>query len=468
MTLTGQWSRLLSMFGMLMGGPTTGRRMCALVAGVLLLGFGRASAEEADTWARIGIPGESDRIQAVAIATDGTLYAGTDHHGVYRSGDAGLTWTAANAGIASANVYGLAIDPATPSIVFATTLSGLFRSSNGGTTWLQLTNGLTRTEMLSVAISPASSRVVYVGTDLGVFKSSDAGETWTASSNFPLIGVDAIAISDSAVYAGTIDVHRPGFPVGDGVFKSTDGGVTWVSAGLFGPVFGLAVDPAAPSTIFAAVLGGVYKSSSGGETWQQVLSASVSAVAVDPSRSATIYAGGFGAFRSMDGGSSWVPTNNGLIAPNGAPAAVLSLSLDRSRRVYAGAGAGGNGVFRAMFTEAGSCTADVGTLCLGGGRFQVNVSWQVPAQGLSGVGHQSALTSDTGAFWFFTPNNIELVVKVVDGKAFNGRFWVFAGALSDIQYTITVLDTTSGLRKTYSNPSGTLASFADTNAFPGP
>ena len=49
-------------------------------------------------------------------------------------------------------------------------------------------------------------------------------------------------------------------------------------------------------------------------------------VAVDPSRSATVYAGGFGTFRSMDGGASWVPTSNGLIAANRGPAAVLSLT----------------------------------------------------------------------------------------------------------------------------------------------
>lgn len=117
--------------------------------------------------------------------------------------------------------------------------------------------------------------------------------------------------------------------------------------------------------------------------------------------------------------------------------------------------------------EAGSCVADALTLCLNGGRFQVRVNWSVPSQGTSGVGTGVALTGDTGYFWFFSPNNIELVLKVVDGRAVNGMFWVFYGALSDVEYSIAVTDTATGAVKTYANPSGHLASVADTAAFIG-
>ncbi len=61
--------------------------------------------------------------------------------------------------------------------------------------------------------------------------------------------------------------------------------------------------------------------------------------------------------------------------------------------------------------------------------------------------------------------NVELVIKVLDGTAINGHFWVFYGALSNVQYTITVTDTQTQAVKTYTNPSGTLASVADTSAF---
>ena len=112
-----------------------------------------------------------------------------------------------------------------------------------------------------------------------------------------------------------------------------------------------------------------------------------------------------------------------------------------------------------------ACPPDSTTLCLNNGRFQVRVAWRVPPQGTSGAGQAVPLTSDTGYFWFFSDNNIELIVKVVDGRPFNNKFWVFFGALSNVEYTITVTDTETGAVKTYVNPFGTLASIADTAAF---
>ncbi|MEP7131726.1 MAG: hypothetical protein ABI914_01090 [Acidobacteriota bacterium] len=119
----------------------------------------------------------------------------------------------------------------------------------------------------------------------------------------------------------------------------------------------------------------------------------------------------------------------------------------------------------ARAAEAAPCVPDATTLCLNASRFKVQVAWSVPSQGTSGIGNGVALTGDTGEFWFFSANNIELVVKVVDGRAFNNKFWVFYGALSNVQYTITVTDTTTNAVKTYVNPNGNLASVADVTAF---
>jgi streptogramin lyase len=112
-----------------------------------------------------------------------------------------------------------------------------------------------------------------------------------------------------------------------------------------------------------------------------------------------------------------------------------------------------------------SCGADPSALCLNGARFEARLSWSVPSQGTSGQGQPVPLTSDTGAYWFFTSNNIEVIVKVVDGRAYNGKYWVFVGALTDVQYVLTVRDVVTGAVRTYSHPSGTLESFADTSAF---
>ena len=111
------------------------------------------------------------------------------------------------------------------------------------------------------------------------------------------------------------------------------------------------------------------------------------------------------------------------------------------------------------------CVAGAAALCLNANRFQVSVAWRVPAQGASGEATAVPMTEDTGYFWFFSSNNVELVLKVLDGRAINGKFWVFYGALSNVEYTITVTDTQTGAVRTYFNPSGQQASVADTSAF---
>ncbi|MEP6768091.1 MAG: S8 family serine peptidase [Acidobacteriota bacterium] len=113
----------------------------------------------------------------------------------------------------------------------------------------------------------------------------------------------------------------------------------------------------------------------------------------------------------------------------------------------------------------GVCTADAAALCLNGGRFRVQAAWRAPGLATGGVGRAVALTGDAGYFWFFSANNVELVVKLVDGRGFNGRYWFFSGALSDVEYTMTVTDTATGAVKIYFNSSETLASIADVSAF---
>src|SRR5262249_8246926 len=111
----------------------------------------------------------------------------------------------------------------------------------------------------------------------------------------------------------------------------------------------------------------------------------------------------------------------------------------------------------AVSAPAPVCVPNGTTLCLNTGRFRVQVTWRVPSQGTSGAGNAFALTGDTGYMWFFSANNIELVIKVVDGRAVNGKFWVFFGALSNVEFTITITDTVTGAVRTYFNPSGQLA-----------
>ena len=117
-------------------------------------------------------------------------------------------------------------------------------------------------------------------------------------------------------------------------------------------------------------------------------------------------------------------------------------------------------------TTGGSCQVTATSLCLNQGRFRVSVQYRT-AQGATGHGQAVALTGDTGYFTFFDAANVEIVLKVLDGRALNGQFWVYYGALTDVEYTVTVEDSRTGFRKTYFNPLGNLASIGDTAALPG-
>lgn len=111
-----------------------------------------------------------------------------------------------------------------------------------------------------------------------------------------------------------------------------------------------------------------------------------------------------------------------------------------------------------------TCTSGPQTLCLSGGRFQVTADFLTSVE--TGVGQANTLTGDSGWFWFFEESNAELIVKVLDARAVNGNFWVFFGALSDVEYVVQVLDTETGEEREYRNPQGTFASVGDTAAFP--
>ncbi len=121
----------------------------------------------------------------------------------------------------------------------------------------------------------------------------------------------------------------------------------------------------------------------------------------------------------------------------------------------------------ARTTAEGTCAPSSSRLCLLGNRMAVEVAWtNQHAGGATGVGGAipSTASDQTGYFWFFNPANLELVVKVLDGRAINQHFWVFYGGLSDVEYELTVTDTVTGHQATYHNEPGSICGGADTNA----
>jgi len=96
---------------------------------------------------------------------------------------------------------------------------------------------------------------------------------------------------------------------------------------------------------------------------------------------------------------------------------------------------------------------DGDTVCLNQGRFRVELQWESADD--AGEGAAVPLTNDTGYLWFFNADNVEVVVKVLDGCAFNQRYWVFAGGLTDVKVIMKVIDSETGVAATYYNPPGT-------------
>lgn len=99
-----------------------------------------------------------------------------------------------------------------------------------------------------------------------------------------------------------------------------------------------------------------------------------------------------------------------------------------------------------------TCTPGPTTLCLTGGRFKVEALWRT--EDGSGTGNAMSLGDDSGRFWFFAPDNTELVVKVLDACAGFDRFWFFASGLTNVEVVLTVTDTETGLTRSYFNPAG--------------
>jgi predicted esterase len=114
---------------------------------------------------------------------------------------------------------------------------------------------------------------------------------------------------------------------------------------------------------------------------------------------------------------------------------------------------------------AAPCVPTPTTLCLQQGRFRVAVAWD--ANGSAGAGQAVANPSpDSGLFWFFSADNWELMVKVLDGCAVNGHYWVYAAGTTTVHYMLTVTDTLTGKAVTYENPAGrAAAATTDVDAF---
>jgi hypothetical protein len=104
-------------------------------------------------------------------------------------------------------------------------------------------------------------------------------------------------------------------------------------------------------------------------------------------------------------------------------------------------------------------------LSLNGARFSADLTWR-DAAGNTGAGHPVRLSGDTGYFAFTSSGRADVIVRIEDGRRVNGHFWVSLGGQTDLEYTLTVTDTVTGMSKSYFKPLGQRASQRDTEAIP--
>jgi photosystem II stability/assembly factor-like uncharacterized protein len=327
------------------------------------------STDGGESWSPAGLAGHNVNILAVDPVTPSTLYAAAGDANIYKSTDAGQSWTTHAVGFpASAGppvVSALLLDPAAPSTLYVLQLVGppLYKSTDGAETWSVVNPG----PVWLLAIDPATTPSTLYGThpglgpvfSYGFSKSTDGGATWTELGLNQPVGALAIDPRNSnTLYAATYP------PAGSPpvIYKSTDGGQNWTAVNSSLPLAqALVVSPADSSTIYAPTnpvyapgTGGIFKTTDAGMTWKEsntgLRVSGIQVLTGDPVDPATIYAGGDeGLFKSLDGGGSWSQladfqlTFPGLLDPYAAfppvaPAPVSSLLIDftNPKILYAG------------------------------------------------------------------------------------------------------------------------------------
>jgi photosystem II stability/assembly factor-like uncharacterized protein len=252
----------------------------------------------------------SGRIADIAIHPEdqSIWYIAVGSGNVWKTENAGITFTPIFENEGSYSIGCVAIDPGNPNTVWVGTGEnvggrhvgfgdGIYRSDNGGKSWQNM--GLNHSEHISkIIIHPENSDVIFVATqgplwsaggERGFYKSTDGGLTWRKMlGDNEWTGVTDIATdprNPDRIYAATWQRHRNvaaymGGGPNTAIYRSEDAGETWkkISNGL--PVgnmgkTGIAISPQQPDVIYAAIelerrTGGVFRSEDRGETWTKM------------------------------------------------------------------------------------------------------------------------------------------------------------------------------------------------------
>jgi photosystem II stability/assembly factor-like uncharacterized protein len=455
----------------------------------------------------------------------GVVYAAAQDEGLLTSEDAGLHWRAAGAGFVPPLTVDLVADSHTAGTLYATVqpqwLSLLLptpavklaRSQDGGASWeswVPVDQTGAPFPLSSLIADPFAAGSLYANSS-SIFHSTDGGRTWRATGPYPG-GLDSVSnFAVDPLHAGVF--FAAGIYLSDlknVVLRSADGGQSWTRVLDVGAntLTALLIDPKPPEALFTAGGSSLWRSLDGGQTWAFLglgLPGDVRINRLRTDSGGNLYVTLFPPspsqhtlYRSTDRGATWKAIDAGLPAGTtvndvAAPGASLYAGTSTGAYVTTDGGAhwaaqndglGSAGLWQLLAVPAnggtlyastqaglavspppaGLCVPGERVLCLAGGKFAARVHWRL-ADGTSGDGHAAALTDRSGSFWFFSPESLELTLKMIDGQTVNQHFWLFGADLTDVAYTLTVTEVATGAQRTYSNPGGHFGNFADVDAF---
>ncbi len=331
--------------------------MTPLLTAILVLAAQRPTTLDstllaAYKWRNIG-PDRGGRSIAVSgvRSRPKEAYFGATGGGLWKTTDGGTTWFPVTDGqVNSASVGAVAVSESNPDIVYIgmgeTCLrgnimpgDGVYRSTDAGKTWTHV--GFAESHGIAkIRIHPTNPQIVFVASfgkysarspERGIFKSTDGGQTWrkVLYRDDKTGGID-IAIdrnNPNVVYAALWEAYRKEYQMssggpGSGLFKSTDGGETWTEItrnpglpkGVVGRI-GVAVSGANSNRVYALVeneQGGLYRSDDAGATWSLANDRRAirqrafyyTHVFADPKNADVVYMQNTAMFRSTDGGKT--------------------------------------------------------------------------------------------------------------------------------------------------------------------
>lgn len=297
------------------------------------------------------LPG-TGRINAIAIdpINPNIWYAGAPAGGIWKTTDAGVSWTNLFDNFPQIGVSGIAIDPVDPNIIYIATGDddaadsysiGVFKSLDGGQTWNQTGLNPSNTDVNSlmneIVIDPRDSNTLWVGTSFGLYKTTNAGDTWELMQSGYISDFKLKPGNPDTVYA-VANRHIGGAGNTATYYKTEDGGATPfaemddpnnpVLPATAGRVV-LGVSPANPEVLYILAANtrdqswsyqGFYKSTDSGATFTEstngtnIMESSQAwfdlALEVAPDNADEVFMGCLNIWRSLNGGTTFTRVNN--------------------------------------------------------------------------------------------------------------------------------------------------------------